>query len=145
MPSSDLNAECPIGRRYCGSVLDASDIGFFEWDLKDNQVVHSEVLNDILGYPKQQQSQRPWFDFIDPGERDEAMKQIREAIASGKRSYRALHRMALRDGHTIMLLVRGTILCDDHGVPARMVATAIDLTDVLPDTNTAATQGPVDP
>jgi PAS domain S-box-containing protein len=109
--------------------LDAGAMGAWEWDLRTNAVTWSGPLEAVHGF--------------EPGSFDGRLETVVEAIHPDDRPglqeafERALARAAdvehefrirRRDGTTCWLMVKGGVLCDDEGRPARMLGIGMDIT-----------------
>jgi len=107
----------------------ANDL-LWDWDLRTNQVTHSEALITQYGYDRSdiQQPITWWSDKIHPDDFNIASWSIQEAIRERKRYWTAEYRLKKADGTFVLVLDRGIIHSDANDQPVRMVGSIVDLT-----------------
>lgn len=112
---------------------EAANIGSFDRDLRTRKTNWSDQLLRIVGLdPYTVDVARidndPTYNFIHPDDRPAVRATMRAAIESGEKQV-VRHRIVRLDGETRHILGSAMVVRDSHGVPARLVGTAIDITD----------------
>jgi PAS domain S-box-containing protein len=110
-------------------VLEAGQLGTWEWDLSTDAVRWSATLERIHGL-------RPgtfastfaaYAQSIHPEDRERVLDEIRQALEAGRR-HEVEYRICLPDGSIRWVLGRGRVLRDPDGRPVRMIGVCLDTT-----------------
>jgi len=110
--------------------VEIAGLGTWDWDLRDNTVVWSPVMERMLGLePGAFGGTIEAFRALVHHEDQELLKQhLQQTLECGV-PYRPELRMLAADGTTRWLSVMADVYRDAHGQPARMVGVARDTTD----------------
>ena len=106
----------------------AAGIATFEWNLQTGSRPLAPDLEAMYGVPpgSPAESPRTWEDLIHPEDRAEAVRQVEQAMETGK--FEAEWRVVWPDGDVRWLAGRGWVFKDDAGKPLRLIGVNIDIT-----------------
>jgi diguanylate cyclase (GGDEF)-like protein/PAS domain S-box-containing protein len=113
-------------------VLKASQLGFWDWDIKNNIVTRNERWAEILGYQLSniEFSVRQWADFVHPDDREMAWKSVRDNIEGRTHMHVLEYRMRTKDGEYKWVLDQAQVVSRDANNKAtRMCGTHTDITE----------------
>lgn len=102
----------------------------YDWDLETQQVVRSESLTQLLGYPLIEEGQDApwWLSLIHPDDLEPAFTAMNKALKQENRfdiEYRIRH----QNGRYLNVSDRGGIQRDESGKAVRVIGTTIDISD----------------
>ena len=113
-------------------VLEAAELGFWDWDIKAGAVARNERWATMLGYALEeigQTSFRPTF-LVHPDDVEKVQRSIDDVLAGRSASHQIEYRMLHKDGSVRWILDHGNVTQRDvQGRPARMSGTHIDITE----------------
>ncbi len=113
-------------------VLDASELGFWDWNLKTGEVQRNEMWAKILGYTFEeiQFTVKQWEDFVHPEDRAKAWNSIKDHLDGKKPIHELEYRMICKDSSIKWILDRAKVVSyDEQGKPSRMCGTHADVTE----------------
>jgi PAS domain S-box-containing protein len=113
-------------------VLQGSMDGFWDWDMKNKKVRHSDRWAEMLGYRPEdiEQHVRSWKSLVHPDDMPEVMKVFNEHLEGQRSQYQIEYRMRSKSGDWRWILDRGKVVeWDVNGMPLRMAGTATDITE----------------
>lgn len=127
--SRDANQELQNSRQLLRLALEASETGFFEWDLLTDEIHfdEAEILLTHLGTQGGNLKASEFFECIDP----EYRENVWQAIDQGRKDsgkYYARFAFTRPDGKRLWLDGRGIIIHDVHGNATRMIGLNRDVT-----------------
>jgi len=110
--------------------LEATDTGFWEWDLRSNQVFLDEACEQLLDYaPGTFPGHYAAFaDRVHPEDLDAIEEAVEHAIESGER-YQTDFRLQIPDGPRRWIQSRGIVEYDEDDEPQRIIGIQTDVTD----------------
>jgi diguanylate cyclase (GGDEF)-like protein/PAS domain S-box-containing protein len=113
-------------------VLEESQDGFWDWNLKSDEVYFCPRWMEMLGYSLD--DLEPCFqsvkNLIHPDERHGVLKILDEHLAGRLPYFHVEQRMITRTGEWKWFIIRGKVVTrDKQGYPLRMVGTLLDITD----------------
>jgi len=113
-------------------VLAHADIAVLDWPLEGDSLYMSPTYKRLLGYDDRDLGDtfNDWLQLIHPDDRNGIERAVRDAIAGKQDNYNALHRMQHETGNIVWVLFRSRILRNPNGQAKRMLAAAIEITDL---------------
>lgn len=113
-------------------VLEAAELGYWDWDIKAGVVARNERWASMLGYTLEEIRQtpfRPTF-LVHPDDADKVQHSIDDVLAGRSATHQIEYRMLHKDGSVRWILDHGNVTRRDlQGRPARMSGTHIDITE----------------
>ncbi|HSE30865.1 MAG TPA: sigma 54-interacting transcriptional regulator [Pyrinomonadaceae bacterium] len=109
----------------------AARVGTWEWDLRTNDSVWSEMIWKLLGLEPDDEpvTVDRFAAYIHPDDRDRALGKVRAVIASGKDDYHDEFRVIRQDGKILWLSSKGGVIRSPDGSPERILGVNIDITE----------------
>jgi PAS domain S-box-containing protein len=107
----------------------AARVGTFEWNIQTGVNTWTPELEAMYGLKPGEfaGSQQTWEGLVHPSDRAEAVRQIENAMETGK--FEAEWRVVWPDGTLRWLAGRAWIFMDDGGKPLRLIGVNIDITE----------------
>ncbi len=112
-------------------VLDGSQTGYWDWNIKTGEVKRNERWAEMLGYTLQEIefSVKQWTDLHHPDDREVAWKSIEDHLEGRTNSHRMEYRMLGKDGKYRWILDSAKVVKrDKDGKPIRMAGIHTDIT-----------------
>ncbi len=125
-------AELNSSRELLELVLDATNEGYWDWDLVTGQTRHSPRYAYMLGYQSGELGggYAEWREGVHPEDIKAVEAYVQGFLASGQDVYSAEFRVRCKSGQYIWVLNRGKIVARGaDGQPLRMVGTQTDITE----------------
>ena len=113
-------------------VLDASQLGFWDWDILKDKVIRNERWASMLGYSLNdiEFSVKQWVDFIHPDDQARAYKSIQDCLEGLAPMHSIEYRMRTKDGQYKWILDQAQVVERDVNHKAiRMCGTHTDITE----------------
>lgn len=113
-------------------VLEGSQLGYWDWDIKTGKVQRNEYWASMLGYTLKEieANVNQWSDLHHPEDREKAWKSINDHLEGRTSEHKAEYRMRTKDGGYKWILDQARIVeRDAEGNPLRMSGTHTDVTD----------------
>lgn len=113
-------------------VLKASQLGFWDWEIKNNIVTRNERWAEMLGYHLSDIdfTVKQWTDFIHPDDRDMAWQSIQDNIEGDTQMHALEYRMQTKDGIYKWILDQAQVVSwDSNHKATRMCGTHTDITE----------------
>lgn len=111
-------------------VLDGSDQGFWDWDLKQQQFFVSERFESMLGFAVGERDLSPeyWLNYVHPDDLPHAMYSIEQHMLGQTPCHEVELRCLTKSGRWKWILTRGRIVRrDTDGTPLLMSGTHTDI------------------
>jgi PAS domain S-box-containing protein len=104
-------------------------IGTFEWNIQTGVNVWTPKLEAMYGLPPGSFSgtQPAWESLVHPDDREEAVRQVGEAIEHG--GFEGEWRVVWPDGSVHWIQGRGFVFNDERGAPLKLLGVNIDITE----------------
>lgn len=114
--------------------LEHNTDGYWDWNMVTNDEYLSPGFKAQLGYADDEMENHPssWEKLIFEEDYEKLKAELYKHIESnGKEKFKAIARYKHKQGHTVKILCRGSVIrWDEDGKPLRMVGTHIDITDL---------------
>ena len=109
----------------------AGGVGLWDWDLRTNAVHYSDEWKRHLGHAPGEIDDcfEEWRSRVHPEDLAPTLARVEATIRDPSRPYDVVFRMRHKDGSYRTILGQGSVLCDESGIPHRMVGSQIDITD----------------
>jgi len=113
------------------AVVNGTNDGLFEWNLKSNHVNYSERWKQIVGYPNEAELHKPddWFNRIESSDLAQLEADLAMFLAGQTETLRNQHRLTTADGENRWALCRAELIHDDDGEPLRLIGSITDTTE----------------
>jgi two-component system sensor histidine kinase UhpB len=111
---------------------EGSNIGLWDWDLRDNTVYFSPIWKRQLGFADHEVTNafEEWRKRIHPDDLARALATVGRYIAAPWSDYELEVRLQHQDGSYRHILARAVLVRDDAGQPARMLGSHLDVTEL---------------
>lgn len=113
-------------------ILQGSDLGSWDWDLRTNEVKRNERWAVMLGYRLEdvEFTVKQWIDFIHPDDKSLAWQSIQDHLAGRTEAHKLEYRMLAKDGQIRWILDQARVVERDAAQqPLRMSGTHTDITE----------------
>ncbi len=113
-------------------VLRASELGYWDWNFKTNQIQRNERWAEMLGYSKVdiENGLEPWLQLQHPDDREAAWQSIQDHLEGRTDSYSLKYRLRTKDGDYKWIHDSGKIMKRDaESNPIRLCGTHADIND----------------
>ena len=113
-------------------VIDGSNDGFWDWELRSGRVTFSRRWAAMLGYDlgELEPHLSSWERLVHPDDIEPARASIGAHLRGETELYEGVHRARHRDGRWIWILDRGKVVeRDAQGCPVRLAGTHTDITE----------------
>jgi PAS domain S-box-containing protein len=109
--------------------LEATQMGTWEWQVLDNNIVCSNLAKSILGLPPELNlsTYEAFLNIVHPEDRISVIQVVNRALAKGV-NYEVEYRTTWLDGSEHWICSKGKVYCDKAGQPIRMLGTVMDIT-----------------
>lgn len=114
------------------SVLEGSQLGYWDWDITTGKVERNERWAKMLGYtlPEIELSVKQWTDLHHPDDQQIALQSLNDHLEGRTEMHKAEYRMKTKDGQYRWILDCAKIVRRDaEGCPLRMSGTHTDISD----------------
>jgi PAS domain S-box-containing protein len=111
-------------------VIQGSNDGIWDWNLKTNEIYLSPRWKSMLGYRDDEVGNNPaaWEALLHPEDRGRVLASLGEYLEGRRPVYEVEHRLRHKDGSYRWILTRGVALRGSDGKPVRMAGSHVDLT-----------------
>lgn len=114
-------------------VIDGTQDGIYDWDIKKNNVFYSSRFYNMLGYDKDATTSNinEFHDLIHDEDIDQLKQHIKDYLDGNKSEFIHDFRMKHAKGHWVWIQSRSKALFDRKGKAHRLVAALTDITHVV--------------
>jgi len=111
--------------------VESSNTGLWDWNLATNEVYYSAIWKRQIGYQDHEIQNRfdEWQSRVHPDDLQHALKVVNDFLASPWPNYENEFRFRHKDGSYRWILTKAALLRDEHGNPARMLGSHLDITE----------------
>ena len=112
-------------------VVQGTNDGIWDWDLKTDDVYYSPRWKAMLGYEDHELANRfeTWRNLLHPDDLGPALTELQDYLEGRSSAYRIEVRMRHKDGSYRWISARGGALRDAQGQPCRMAGSHTDITE----------------
>ncbi|MDD5087842.1 MAG: PAS domain S-box protein [bacterium] len=127
----DTEEELRVSRDRLKMAIEGGNIGLWDWNLVTNQVYFSPEWKKQIGYRDDEiaNKYKEWEDRLHPEDRESTLSSLKASQTPPYPPYRVEFRLRHKDGSYRWIMARGTLQFDDHGQPARVMGTNVDITE----------------
>ena len=123
-------ASLEVSQANLAAALELTRTATWEWDVRDDRIIWSERMTELMGWPKASQATPRVEDFLScvhPDDRDRMRSLGERTIATG-RGEEAVYRIRLRDGHVRHVRAWTDVRTAPDGSVVALWGTAMDIT-----------------
>jgi PAS domain S-box-containing protein len=113
-------------------ILQASDLGTWDWNLETNYVSFDKRWCEIIGYKVEEtpQTLETFQQAVHPEDINRVLLLASEYISGKINKFEVKFRMLHKDGHWVFILAKGKIMkTDSEGKPMRFMGTHLDISE----------------
>ncbi|MBI1790039.1 MAG: PAS domain S-box protein [Acidobacteria bacterium] len=112
-------------------VVQASQVGLWDWDLRSGQFYFSPEYQKQLGYPEQElpRNFEEWQSLLHPEDRPRVAAALMAYFGGARPDHETEYRVRQPDGSYRWILARSTKLPDAKGDPCRVLGAFLDITE----------------
>ena len=114
------------------TAMDAANTGLWDWNLITNEIYYSPAWKRMLGYEPEElpNSFSVWEELGDPEDIKKSWEMQKEVVSGKRDLFEMKFRMRHKEGHWVSILSRANVFHNDQGIPARMIGTHVDISDI---------------
>jgi PAS domain S-box-containing protein len=112
--------------------IEASGVGFWDWNLKTNEVYFDRQWLNLIGFQEEELTVNHtfWEERIHPGDKENVLNTLDKHLNNIDLIYKTEHRIRRKDGTYIWVLDTGRVIeRDAFKKPLRIIGTTIDITE----------------
>jgi two-component system sensor histidine kinase UhpB len=112
-------------------LIQASQIGLWDWNLLTNDVYYSPEWKQQLGYAEHEVTNRleEWEKLVHSADRAPALATVKDYLEGRRLIYEVEFRMRHKDGSWRWIFTRGDSIRNEAGQPVRLMGCHIDITE----------------
>jgi PAS domain S-box-containing protein len=113
-------------------VVEATSLGYWDWNLATNKVFFSPIYFRMLGYEPDElpHELETWQNLLHPDDRATAIAFVDNFLSSGEEFFGFVFRLTCKDGSAKWIHSRGQIVeVNDDGSPRRLIGTHEDISE----------------
>ena len=106
--------------------IDAADLGVYELNLENDEIISSDRFDEIMGVPKNQ-NRSETSKMIHDDDKEIRENALRKALSTGNLDYEA--RIKRHDNSQVWFRAKGKIIMDDAGKPKTLIGVVQDISE----------------
>ena len=121
-----------LSNPFVCQLMEASNDGFWDWNIQTGEVYFSNKWAEMLGYQQQEvvPNVSSWEKLVHPDDMKHVMKVLALHLEGKTDHYETEHRVLCKDGTWKWILDRGRVIArSSDGAPLRATGSQIDITD----------------
>ncbi|OPY25925.1 MAG: putative diguanylate cyclase [Methanobacterium sp. PtaU1.Bin242] len=129
--SKKADKELKESKKLANQVLEAADLGYWDWNIKTGRTQYNPTYYTMLGYEPYElpQNYKTWKGLLHPDDKENIIHDIWEHVNNKTSGYEIDFRMRTKNGDYKWILSRGKVIKKDaDGYPLRMIGTHMDIT-----------------
>ncbi|HHX59519.1 MAG TPA: diguanylate cyclase [Epulopiscium sp.] len=121
------------GKGRLESIIEATNVGTWEWNVQTGESVFNERWAQIIGYTLEELAPinlKKWHNLLSPNDKSEIEKRLKDVFSKKETYYSVKYRMKHKKGHWVSILDQGKVVSwtkDDK--PLIMLGTHLDITE----------------
>ena len=125
-----LNNHLKIESERLNRVMEASNTGIWEWNIKTNEVYYSPRWKELLGYSDDELPNEfaTWQNNLHPDDAERMVKNVGEFLQNPVGNFEHKFRMKHKNGSYVWILNRSAVTLDEKGKPEYMSGSHLDIT-----------------
>ena len=130
--NNHLNIEEYRDNPIVQELLEASNDGFWDWNIATGEVYFSKRWAEMLGYRQEEIEPhvRSWELLVHPDDMAMVTDVLQKHLSGHSQYYETVHRVRTKNGDWKWILDRGRVIIrDEHGQPLRAAGSHTDITD----------------
>lgn len=114
------------------SIIHATQVGLWEWDLATNKVIFSDEWKSQIGYTPNEIANEfaEWEKRVHPDDLAQAMERVNTALRERRQNYTNEFRFRHRDGHYLWIQARASAVLDSNNNVVRLHGVHLDITEL---------------
>jgi PAS domain S-box-containing protein len=112
-------------------VIDATELGVWDWNLITNEVYYSPQWKKQVGYDDHEliNEFKTWEDLLHPDDFDRMHREVAQFLANPKEHFRAEFRLRHKEGHYVWIYNKASALKNKDGNVVRFIGSHSDITE----------------
>jgi PAS domain S-box-containing protein len=113
-------------------IIEAADLGVWEWDCETNHVKYNQKWADMVGYKLDELNPNldTWKNLTNPQDLAISINKVQSLIRDESNKYVSEFRMKHKDGHTVGIKDSGKIIERKNGKPKVLLGAHIDISEI---------------
>ncbi|MFW6319032.1 MAG: PAS domain S-box protein [Bacillota bacterium] len=115
-------------------ILDAANIGAWEWDLETNKTIFSKKWAELIGYKPDELKPftlDTWKQHTNKNDLKKANDKIQATLNNDQSHYESVIRMKHKKGHDVWIKDVGTVIRYKNNTPLTMMGVHIDISELI--------------
>lgn len=123
--------ELKLAQRRLEETLRSGNIGLWDWDMKNNEVLYSPEWKTQVGLSPDAivEGYTDWESRLHPDDKEQAVENISAYLEGRSKDYISVFRFRHEDGSYRWIRAQGRVFKDQDENPERMIGVHIDITD----------------
>ncbi len=118
--------------QHLALIMDICGLGFWDWDLTQHTIIHSQQWYALLGLKSEDINDYPAFfiTLVHEDDRTPVLNRLRAALSSPNGKFRSEHRLLTADHEYIWVLENALVVNRNaQGIALRMIGSCVNISD----------------